>query len=277
MNVAQGSTLKAQRSTGGLGLVLCALCLVLNSCAARRIALPTDAGAPFPDFATVHTQIAKACSGVRTLTAELSLSGRAGEQTIRGRVVAGFERPASMRLEGVAPFGQPVFILAARDDTAILLLPRDGRVLRGSRAEDILGAMTGIALGPPDLQAVLTGCVVSGPMPVAGRLHQNGWVSIDIGEGATLFLEREGDMWQVRGARRSGWEIEYSQWQGAFPSSVRIQSTGGGASVDLTAGISQLETNVDIPPAAFTVNVPPDARSITLTELRNSGPLRGTE
>jgi len=42
------------------------------------------------------------------------MSGRAGRQKVRGRVVAGFARPASMRLEGVAPFGPPAFILVAR-------------------------------------------------------------------------------------------------------------------------------------------------------------------
>jgi len=43
--------------------------------------------------------------------------------------------------------------------------------------------------------------------------------------------------------------------------------------VDLTVGLSQIETNKDLEDAAFTVNVPRDAESITLDELRDSGPL----
>src|SRR5512138_3465167 len=119
-----------------------ALCITfLTACAPRRLALPTDTGAPFPDFADVHAQLSTACRGVRTMTAELGLSGRAGSDRLRGRVHAGFARPDSMRLEGVAPFGPPAFILAARDRTATLLLPRESSVLRDQQADAILGAL----------------------------------------------------------------------------------------------------------------------------------------
>ncbi len=216
-----------------------------------------------------------ACRGVRTMTAELGLSGRAGDEKLRGRVVAGFERPASMRLEGVAPFGAPAFILAAREATAVLWLPRDGRVVRGASAAAILGALTGVSLAPADLQAILTGCVVATPTAAAGRVHGNGWASIDLEGGATLFLQRSGASWLVRAARRSGWQIEYPTWQGSFPASARLQSVDTAVQVDLTATLSQLEVNVDIDAAAFTVAAPPDAEAMTIDDLRGAGPLRG--
>src|SRR5687767_6728502 len=56
-----------------LGLAYLALSIALSACGAKRIALPTDPGAPFPDFATVHAELSRVCGGVRTLTAELSL------------------------------------------------------------------------------------------------------------------------------------------------------------------------------------------------------------
>ena len=253
--------------------MLCALCLVLNACAARRIALPSDPGAPFPDFTQVQTQVSAACAGVRTLTTELGLSGRAGEQRLRGRVQAGFARPDSMRLEGVAPFGAPAFILVARGNTATLVLPRDSRVLHGARAEEILGALTGVSLAPADLQAILSGCVMPMPRASGGRLHQNGWASIDLEGGATLYLQRQGNTWQLRAARRAGWQIEYPAWQGMFPQVVHLQSDAQAAGVDLTATISQLDTNVDLDASAFTVTVPPGTTEITLDELRKTGPL----
>lgn len=249
--------------------------VVFTGCAARGITLPTDPGVPFNDFAQVHEQLTEACRGVRTLTAELSLAGRAGSERLRGRVVAGFERPASMRLEGVAPFGPPAFILAARGNMAVLLLPRDDRVLKGERAEDMLGALTGVALAPADLQAILTGCVTADPKPTSGRSHENGWASIDLEGGARVFLQRQNNVWQVRAARREGWQIDYPAWQGRFPQSVRLRSDRPGANVDLTATLSQVESNVDIEPAAFTVNVPSNAQPLTLDELRMAGPLRG--
>src|SRR6476646_11200910 len=110
-------------------------------------------------------QLSAACAGVRTLTAEIALSGRAGRQKLRGRVIAGFARPASMRLEGVAPFGPPGFILVSRGGDATLLLPREERVVTGASPEDVLGALTGVALAPADLHAVLTGCVLPDPTP----------------------------------------------------------------------------------------------------------------
>jgi outer membrane biogenesis lipoprotein LolB len=258
-----------------LRLVPWALCLVVSACGARRIALPTDPGVAFADFAQVHAQLTETCLGVKTLTAELGLSGRAGEQRLRGRVVAGFERPASVRLEGVAPFGPPAFILAARGGTAVLLLPRDERVVRGAKAEEILDAMTGVGLAPADLQAILTGCVTADPKPTAGRLHQDDWASIDLEGGARVFLQRQNGAWQPRAARRDGWLIEYPAWQGRFPQTVRLQSDRPGAAVDLTATLAQVEANVDIDAKAFTVDVPAGARALTLDELREAGPLRG--
>jgi hypothetical protein len=210
---------------------------------------------------------------VRTLTAELALSGRAGRQKLRGRVVAGFARPASMRLEGVAPFGPPAFILASRPEMTVLLLPRESRVLHGARAEDILGALTGVSFGPADLLAILTGCVVPAPQPTGGRLHGNGWASIDLMGGTTLYLQKRGNAWQLRAARRPGWQIEYPAWSGMFPQSVRLQADDAALMVDLTATISQVETNVDLDENAFTVNVPNEAEPITLDELRANGPL----
>jgi hypothetical protein len=243
-------------------------------CAPRLLSLPTDPGNPLPDFAQIHRLATSACAGVRTLTAELSLSGRAGGRTLRGRAIAGFEGPGSLRLEGVAPFGPPGFILAGGGDRATLLLPRDNRVLRDARAEDILGALTGVALAPADLQAILTGCVASMPGAMGGRLHQNAWASIDLPGDATLYLERVGAGWQTRAARRPGWQIEYPAWQGAFPQAVRLRSVDPKVDVDLIATVSQFEANVTIDPVAFMVTVPVDALPLTIAELRDRGPLR---
>ena len=212
---------------------------------------------------------------MRTLTAELALSGRAGDQKVRGRALAGFQTPDAMRLEGLAPFGAPAFILVARGGEATLLLPRDDRVLRDASAGEILGALTGVALAPADLQAILTGCVVPAPQPVKGTQYGADWRAIDLQNGATLYLRRAGAGWQLRAAVRGAWRIEYAATSGAFPQSVRLLRTEAPL-VDMTAVISQLESNVPVDPKAFAVDVPSDAVPITLDELRDAGPLRGT-
>lgn len=250
-----------------------ACCINAIACGPRRVELPTDAGSPLPEFAKVHEQLSASCRGARTLTAELSLRGSAGGQRLSGRVIAGFERPASMRLEGVAPIGQPVFILAAQGGAGVLWLPRDQRVLRNQPAEAMLDALIGVNLAPADLLAILTGCVVPSPTATAGRLHANGWASIDLQGGAKIYLRRT-SRWELRAAQRDGWQLEYATGQSLFPASVRLQSSAQKVAVDLTASLSQLEANVDLDAAAFHVDVPADAKPLTLDELRDSGPLR---
>jgi len=270
MTVFQGN----RREFFGLRAWALGLSLLVSGCAPRLMPLPTDQGTPLPDFAEIHRQATSTCAGVRTFTAELSLSGRVGGQPLRGRAIAGFARPASLRLEGLAPFGAPGFILADGGAGATLLLPRENRVLHDGRAADILSALTGIALAPAELQAILTGCVVSMPGAMGGHLHQPGLASIDLPSGATLYLEKVGVGWRPRAAQRPDWHIEYPVWQGAFPAEVRLRSLDSAVDVDLTAAVSQIEANIMIDPVAFTVIVPADARPLSLVELREAGPLR---
>lgn len=250
-----------------------------SACATRTFTPPTDPGSPLPDIAQLQSQLFRECGGVRTLQAELSLSGRAGQEPLRGRVHAGFSRPASMRLEGVGPLGGALFILVTRGDTATLLLSREDRVLRGARPEEILGRLIGVPLAPADLLAILTGCVMPSPRVSAGRVHANGIASLDLEGRAALYLRREAGIWLPVAARRDGWTIEYPAMGGAFPAAVRLRSSGQGAgagpAVDMTARLAQLETNSDLDAGVFEVAVPASAMPMTLDELRAVGPLRG--
>jgi len=258
--------------------------VLLASCASlpKPVALPSDPGSAFADFATVYAQLTTACAGVRTLTAEIGLSGHAGDQKLGGRVIAGFERPSSMHLLGVAPFGGPVFILAARGGSATLVLPRDERIVRNAPPEAILEALTGVTLAPADLLAVFTGCVVPEPRAIAGRLHAGGLASIDVESAeqgtprrtATMYLRRSGSQWQLHVAKRERWQIEYTQGSGSFPQVVRLISTDPGVRVDIKASLSQVETNQPIDPKAFIVEEPKNVMPLTVEELRQAGPLR---
>jgi hypothetical protein len=254
----------------GLGLSIC----VTAGCAARGIALPADQGIPLPDADQIHLDVSEACRGVRTLTAAIALSGRAGGERLSGTVHAGFARPASMYLEFRGAFGTVGFVFGARDDEATLLLPREERVVRAGPAE-IFGALIGLTLAPADLQAILTGCVVPSPRPAGGRLHGNGWASIDLDGGATLYLQRARDRWRPRAARRGDLLIEYPEWPDTalFPPRVRLRADMPVA-VDLTATLSQVETNTELASTVFTIDVPPGTLPITIDDLRASGPLR---
>jgi hypothetical protein len=187
-----------------------------------------------------------------------------------------------MRLQGVAPFGPPVFVLAGRGESATLVLPREERVIRNAPPEGILEALTGVSLGPADLLAVFTGCVVPAPRPTAGRMHAGGLASIDVESTdeaqprrtATIFLQRRGSGWQLAGARRDRWQIEYVFGTGLFPQSVRLVSLSPDVSVNIAAELASIETNVELDPAAFTVEEQKNLQPLTLEELRRAGPLR---
>ena len=216
------------------------------------------------------------------MTAEIGLSGRVADQPLRSvRVLAGFERPSSIHLQGVAPFGGPVFLLSGRGDSATLLLPRDDRIIRNASPGAILGALTGVALDPADLLAVFTGCVLPAPRATAGRLHAGGIASIDIESNdqgiqrkATVYLHRSGSQWQLRAATRDRWQIEYTSGTGSFPQLVRLISTNPDLRVGLNAALSQVETNQAVDPKAFIVEEPKNVMPMTVEELRQAGPLR---
>jgi hypothetical protein len=103
-------------------------------------------------------------------------------------------------------------------------------------------------------------------------LHANGWASIDLDGGATVYLQRMGS-WRVRAARRNAWEVDYPMWEGMFPQAIRLRSVNEPANVDMSATLSQVEVNVDINPSAFAVDVPGSATPLSIEELREAGPL----
>jgi len=46
------------------------------------------------------------------------------------------------------------------------------------------------------------------------------------------------------------------------------------SAADLTATVSQLMTNIDLPAAAFTIEIPAEAQTITVDDLQRRGELR---
>ncbi len=246
----------------------------LAACAPGPLELPTGAGAPFPDSRAAFEEATRSCRDVRTWTAEVALAGRAGGTKIRGRLFAGLARPRALRIEGLAPFGQPVFILVARAGEATLLLPRDRRVLRQGSAATIVEALAGVALGPDELLHIVTGCLADGE-PTDGRTYARGWHAVDLADSTTAFVRQTGGRWRIEAGTLPGLTVEYRDFAGARPRRVRLraQPSGDSAGADLTLTISQVETNVTLPDNVFTLDVPADAVPLTLDELRDAGPL----
>jgi hypothetical protein len=256
----------------GLALLAAA---AATACAPARLQLPSGDGEPFPSYAEAAREATAGCREVRTLSAELGLSGRAASQKLRGRATVGLAAPASLRLEGTAPFGPPVFILAADGARATLLLPRDNRTLTAAEPAVILEALVGLDLGAADLLALLSGCVVPNPQPTGGRLFPGDWARVDVAGDASMFLRRDGrQRWTVRAGTRPSLRAEYERDASGTPTAVRVVTGAGGpGATDLRVGLSQVDLNTALGAEVFQVKVPAGARPMTLDELRLAGPL----
>lgn len=241
---------------------------------------PRPAGTPTPDptAADAFATATLACKGFRSIEGELSLSGRAGHERVRGRILTGLESGGAIRLEAVAPFGAPFFVLAGRNEQATLILPREHRVLKDTAVADVLERLTGLSLGADDLRLIMSGCLVEKASPADGKQWGGGWRAVTIGPDRVAYLRIQNGQPVLIAADYGPWRIDYSAHASGFPRVVRVRNAPGPGSlgeggIDITARIEQLEVNTQINPRAWLVEVPSDADPMTLDELRSIAPL----
>jgi len=269
-----------RRAASHPSLLFVLICATLSGCASRLTPLPSGPGTPASDYATAYSQATDRCQAVRTLRASLGLSGRAGDNKLRGRIDAGFAAPGQIRLEGLPPiaFGRPVFILVGRGNDATLVLPRDKRVLTNSAPEAIIQALAGVALSPDELRAVVSGCGFGFAEPSGGRRYGADWMALE-GNGVTSWLRNSNGVWRLSAVIRPPLEIRYEEFASAHPSRIRIRTTpdGAAARADITLTVSDVDMNVPLEPEVFRVEVPADAVPITIEDLRRAVPHAGAD
>ena len=253
-------------------LATLAIVLALSACAARTPPRPTGTAGPDPSAVEAFSTATAACRGFRSLTGELSLSGRAAGERIRGRVIAGLEAGGSVRLEGVAPFGPPVFILAGKAEKATLLLPREHRVLTDTPVAALLERLTGLALSADDLRLMVSGCLADNAAPAEGRRWPGGWQAVTLAPDRVAYVRHQQGRPVVVAADYGPWHVDYAEHLSGYPRVVRVRRTGD-VTTDVTARVGELEVNTAINPLAFTLEVPSDADPMTLDELRSVAPL----
>ena len=256
---------------------LAVLTIFASACAPKApIALPAGAGTPFPGFASAFDEATSACRGVKTFTASMGMSGRAGSSKLRGRIDAGFAAPDRARLEGLHPvFGRPVFVLVAEAGRGTLVLPREDRVLRDAPPEQIVEALAGVALGPDALRTAISGCGLGGA-PREGREFSNGWVAAST-DGGTIYLRRGSAGWEVAAATRGPVTVAYSDYDAGRPATIRIRAESSGrTNADLTLRLSDVDVNTTLDSRTFQIELPDRPVPLTLEELRRAGPLGGS-
>lgn len=275
-----------RRSRGALPIVVALTAVAASSCATPLIRLPSGPGAPAPDAQEALSEATGACRVVSSMTADASVGGSAGGRRLRARLSLGVQSPASARLEAIGPFARPVFTLAARGETATLLLHDDNRILDGAPPQAVLEALTGVPLDAAGLRDALTGCLSGAAPPgggpglgaVEGRQVGDDWRVIQDGS-RSIYLNRNPRTapWRlvavVHGPSDAEWRAEYRDFVDGLPRTVRLVSSDRDR-FNLRLDLRDVDLNARLPAEAFEVNIPPSAQPITLDELRRAGPLR---
>lgn len=88
-----------------------------------------------------------------------------------GNVVAVLRGAEALRLEGVGPLGQPLFLMVAQDMRFLLYMPRQARLVSGTASAENLSRLFGLAVAPEVLRYVLVGDVPLAQLPSAGEFR----------------------------------------------------------------------------------------------------------
>jgi hypothetical protein len=251
------------------------------SCGARPLTLPAGPGGPASDAGLAVAEATAACRLALTITADIRVSGSVGGRRLRGRIAAGLAAPSSARLEAVAPFGQPVFIFVATGEDAMLLFPREDRVLAHGRPDEVLEAVAGVPVDAFELRNVVTGCTTA-PDVAEARGFGDEWRVVPDGPNHAYFRrDRPPAPWRLvatihRAGSPDAWRAEYREFRDGLPRAIRLTSADPGR-FDLKLSLSDVDVNMPLGPEVFRLQVPDTAVPMTLAELRQSGPLRADE
>ena len=252
-----------------------AAALLVASCAPKLLKLPTGPVGPAPDARDALTEATTACQKVTTLSAEIAVSGSARGSRLRARLLTGVARPASARIEAVAPFGAPLFIFVARANDATLLLPRDDRVLQHGRSDEVLEAVAGVPLDPIELRSTLTGCAVAADVEGARQIGDDWRVLQDGPNHVYLRRDPHPAAWRLVATLhpsrvgRGEWRAEYRDFQDGLPRTIHLAAADR-KQFDLTLALSQVDINKPLGQDVFTVQIPRSADPITLEELKDA-------
>ena len=252
-------------------MVLSAAC----ASASRYIEIPNGDSTPLTDYGKIWNAASASCRNVQSMELTVVFGGHVGETRLRRtRTRTAVSRPGSLRLEGLAPFGAPLFVFVARPGEATLVLPRARQVVRGAPPRDLLFALAGLALEPDDVHALLTGCLVpEGGVAIAARAYGNEWVAVDLEGGATAYLRQfDGDSVITIGTRDDV-IVEYAEHVRGLPRRFRIKAGTALSRTELSVNLSRTNINTTLDPDAFLVSVPDTFAAITLEELRGSSPI----
>ncbi|MGQ4809685.1 hypothetical protein NKDENANG_03108 [Candidatus Entotheonellaceae bacterium PAL068K] len=176
----------------------------------------------------------------------------------------------AMRLEGIGPFGQPLFLLIADEQRFALYYPQEARLISGTASAQNLARLLGVELAPMVLHRVLTGDVPLTSLPVTGTFAYLPNHNLYIWEGQEPEPLQDYRVWfepyqlqpvrfeVVQPSGEVALRVQYEDWQplGEVTLPYRIIIVQPLAQRRLVWQYSEVEPNTGVSPALFRMRVP---------------------
>lgn len=232
---------------------------------------------PAPDADALLSHVHAQNDAARSLRAETTMDYWVGGERVRGTVLLMAERGAYVRINALSPAGDTVAADLACDGASFGLIDYNADCqLTGPCDARSIGQLLRVWLEPDELLLLAVGGVPLLPdADVAlawssDRTAEALTLSAADGRTQRVYLQKSGDHWDVAAAvleRADGeveWELEnrdFETLEGADGASFRAPNRSRfqqpAADADLAVRWHEREANVELPPAAFEMSIPP--------------------
>ena len=190
-------------------------------------------------------------------------------------VLQGFD---ALRLEGVGPLGQPLFLLVSDGLRFSLYAPREARLISGTASAENFSRLFGLALEPATLQYVLAGDVPLPEPPASGTFTYLPARNLYVWKGQDPEHLEDYQIWfepydlnpvRFEVERPPGeviLRVQYESFQRlhnlTFPYRITIEQPL--AERRVVWHYSEVQLNVEVSPTLFRVSVPTGTERIEL-------------
>ena len=202
--------------------------------------------------------------------AQLRLRTTNGKGTIDNTVVV-LENFDAVRLEGIGPFGQPLFLLVSDADRFSFFLPRERRVISGPSSTEQLTEHFGLSVAPKLLPYLLLGDLPFLTLPEAGALIYQAQEQRYFWEGAGPYQAQVYRIWfdpdhllpvRFELANFSGQTLLHVTYEdfhrlGGFTLPYRITIVQPRTEQRVVWRYTDVELNTRVSPRLFQMRIPP--------------------
>lgn len=228
---------------------------------------------------------------------------RSAWQNLRGLASASFYTPLqngtlddtvvilqhfdAIRLEGIGPIGQPLFLFVADKQALSLYAPQEARLTVGTASAENFERLFGLTVSPHALQYVLFGDVPLPLLPTSGEFTYRARDNLYLWQGYvpehTFYYRVWFEPYDVHPVRFTVeeprgnvlWQVQYEEFQrfDKFLMPRQIVITQPSLSRRVIWHYNDIQLNSTIPPGLFHIRVPPKTERVDLDQSSPPGTL----